>query len=33
MDEPERWRTKVKHPDGDSEVDLVEMFFTDLDLR
>ena len=29
MDEPERWRKKVKDPDGDYEVDLVESFFTD----
>jgi len=24
MDEPEKWRKKVKDPDGDYEVDLVE---------
>jgi len=29
MDEPEGWRQKVKDPD---EVDMVETFFTDLDL-
>jgi len=33
MDEPERWRKKAKDPDGDYEVDLLESFFTDLDLR
>jgi len=32
MDEPERWRKKVKYLDGKYEVDLVETF-TDLDLR
>jgi len=30
MDEPERWRKKVKDPDENYEVDLVETF---LDLR
>ena len=33
MDEPERWRKKVRDPDGDYKVDLVETFFTDLDLH
>jgi len=33
MDEPERWRKKVKDPDGDYKVDLVDTFFTDLDLH
>jgi len=33
MDEPERWRKKVKGPDGDNAIDLVETFFPDLDLR
>jgi len=33
MDEPERWGKKVKDSDGDYEIDLVETFFTDLDLR
>jgi len=32
MDEPERWRKKVKDPDGDYELDLVEEFFANLDL-
>jgi len=32
MDEAEKWE-KVKDPDGDYEIDLVEMPFTDLDLR
>jgi len=32
MDKPERWK-KVKDPDGDYEIDLVETFFTDLELR
>jgi len=31
--EPERWRKKVKDPDGECEVDLMEAFFTDVDLR
>jgi len=33
MDEKERWMKKVKDPDGDYVVDLVETFFTDLDLN
>jgi len=33
MGELERWRKKVKDPDGEYEVDMVETFFTDLDLR
>ena len=32
MDEPEEWRKKVKGPDGDYELDLVEEFFANLDL-
>jgi len=32
MDEPKRWRKKVKDPDGDYELDLVEEFFANLDL-
>jgi len=32
MGEPERWWKKVKDPDGNYEIDLVETFFTDLDL-
>jgi len=28
MDEPERWRKKVKDPDGGYEVDLMETFWT-----
>jgi len=33
MDEPERWRRRVKDPDGDCELDLVEEFFANLDLN
>jgi len=33
MDESGRRRKKVKDPGSDYEIDLVEMFFTDLDLR
>jgi len=33
MDEPERWRKRVKDPDGDYELDLVEEFFSNLDLN
>jgi len=33
MDAPEGWRKKVKDPDRDYEVDLVETFFTGLELR
>jgi len=34
MDEPERRWKKMKDPDGgDYVIDLVESFFTDLDLR
>jgi len=33
MDEPERWSKRVKEPDGDYELDLVETFFTSLDLN
>jgi len=32
-DEKERWMRKAKDPDGNYVVDLVETFFTDLDLR
>jgi len=32
MDGPERWRKRVKDPDGVCELDLVETFFTNLDL-
>jgi len=33
MDELERWRRRVKDPGGDYEVDLLESFFTDLELH
>jgi len=33
MDELERWRKRVKDPDGDYELDLVEEFFSNLDLN
>jgi len=33
MDEPERWRKNVKDLDRNYVLDLVETFFTDLDLR
>lgn len=33
MNEPERWRKRVKDPGGEYEVDLVETFFTHLDLH
>jgi len=33
MDDPERWRKRVKDPDGDYELDLVEEFFSNLDLN
>ena len=33
MDEPERWRERVKDPDGDYELDLVEEFFANLGLN
>jgi len=33
MDEPKRWRKRMKDPDEDYELDLVEMFFTKLDLN
>jgi len=33
MDEPERWRKRVKDPNGDYDLDLVETFFANLDLR
>jgi len=33
IDEPEKWRKRVKDSDGDYEVDLVESFFSELDLR
>jgi len=30
---PEWWRKRVKDPDGDYELDLVEEFFSNLDLN
>ena len=32
MDDPEWWRKRVKDPDRDYELDLVEEFFANLDL-
>jgi len=32
MDNPEQWQKRVKDPDGDYELDLIEEFFTNLDL-
>jgi len=33
MNEPEKWRKRVKDPDGDYEVDVVESFFSELNLH
>jgi len=33
MDEPERWRKRVKDLDGGYDLDLVEEFFASLDLN
>jgi len=33
MDEPKRWRKKVKDPDGDYKVDLVETISTCVEVR
>ena len=33
LDEAERWRKKVRDPDGSYKVDLVETSLTDLDLH
>jgi len=32
MDDPVRWRKRVKNPDRDYKLDLVEEFFSNLDL-
>jgi len=32
MDDPEQWRKRVKDPDGDYALDLVEEFFANIDL-
>jgi len=33
MDEPERWKKKVKDPEGEHVIDLIETLPEDLDLR